>query len=358
MIPLSQRSLQALPWLALLAGAASVLWLLSPILLPFALGAVLAYLSNPLVEALEKRKIPRTWGALLVIALQALILILLVLLIVPLVWREGSLLISRLPAILDLLQEKAVPWVNSSFGVSLQMDASIVRSWLTENWDSTSTVLRNLASKAGTGGAQALGWFVNLLLVPVVVFYLLAAWPVFINRIERLIPRPWHDSSMRVIREIDCVLGEFVRGQLAVMLALAVFYSIGLWIAGISFWAPVGIVTGLLVVIPYVGYGLGLVLALLVATLQFAGWPPIVGVLIVYGVGQLVESFLLTPFLVGERIGLHPLAAIFALMAFGQLFGFTGILVALPVCAALVVGLRELRSEYYASEFYQGRNDS
>jgi predicted PurR-regulated permease PerM len=266
--------------------------------------------------------------------------------------------VSGLPKIIDLLQEKVVPWLNTRLGLQLQLDVDVLRSWISENWDSTSEMLHNLVTRASTSGAVALNWMLALLLVPVVMFYLLADWPNLLVRIERMVPRPYHARFMRIMREIDVVLGEFLRGQLSVMLILAVFYSVGLWIAGITFWAPVGILTGLLVFIPYVGFGLGMFLAFLVAALQFAGWGPLIGVAIVYSIGQIVESFLLTPFLVGERIGLHPLAAIFALMAFGQLFGFAGVLVALPVCAALLVALRELRDEYFASAFYRGKEDA
>jgi predicted PurR-regulated permease PerM len=157
-----------------------------------------------------------------------------------------------------------------------------------------------------------------------------------------------------IVDAIDAVLAEFMRGQLSVMAALAVFYSLGLWIAGVDYAVPLGLLSGLLGFIPYVGFSTGLALALLVSTLQFQGWPPVIGVAIVFGVGQILESFVLTPWLVGERIGLHPLAVIFALMAFGQLFGFVGILIALPASAALLVGLREVRRLYLASDLYQG----
>lgn len=358
MIALSEQSRQALPWLALMATAAILVWLLSPILMPFALGGVLAYLCDPLVSSMQRRGLNRIWGALLVILLLGVALTLLVLLLVPLVWEEVALFASRLPALADFLKDVVVPWINAQFRLDLRLDVGLLRGWLAQNWDSASQVLRDVASRAGSGGAQALGWIANLLLVPMVMFYLLTDWPAFIARVERLVPRPWHQRFMRIMREIDAVLGQFMRGQLSVMLTLAVFYSVGLRLAGLAFWAPVGILTGLLIFIPYVGFGFGLLLALLVATLQFEGWPPLIGVAIVYGIGQVVESFLLTPYLVGERIGLHPLAVIFALMAFGQLFGFTGVLVALPVCAALVVALRELRNEYFASDFYQGKTET
>ena len=161
------------------------------------------------------------------------------------------------------------------------------------------------------------------------------------------------EGARVLINDIDGVMSEFLRGQLSVMLLLAVLYSVGLWFAGLKFWLPVGVLTGLLVFIPYVGFGLGFVLGVLAALLQWSGWPGFVAVLAVYGVGQLIENYVLIPYLVGDRIGLHPLAVIFALLAFGQLFGFAGVLLALPVSAALLVGLRRLREAYVASPIYR-----
>jgi predicted PurR-regulated permease PerM len=186
------------------------------------------------------------------------------------------------------------------------------------------------------------------------MFYLLQEWPRIIPALQNAIPRPALARTTRIARDIDKVLSEFLRGQLSVMLVLATFYSIGLWIAGLSFALPVGIITGLLSFIPFVGFGGGLILAVLTALLQGDGVSLLIGVGIVYGLGQLLESYALTPYLVGERIGLHPLAVIFSLMAFGQLFGFVGMLVALPVSAAILVGLREVRGAWLQSPLYLG----
>jgi predicted PurR-regulated permease PerM len=173
-------------------------------------------------------------------------------------------------------------------------------------------------------------------------------------RFGGIVPRPWHHKLGSVAADIDAVLSQYLRGQILVMAILAAYYCVALWLADIPSAFSIGVTTGLLIFIPYLGYATGLILALLVATLQFAGWGPIVAVLVVYGIGQVLESFVLTPFLVGERIGLHPLAVIFALMAFGQLFGFVGVLAALPASAALLVGLRQVRGLYLASRFYRG----
>jgi predicted PurR-regulated permease PerM len=205
-----------------------------------------------------------------------------------------------------------------------------------------------------TGGLIVVSVLVNVALVPVVMFYLLRDWTMFAERLFALVPRDWLGITRSIVGDIDSVLAEFLRGQLMVMIVLATYYAIALSLAGLDRALAIGVLTGLLVFIPYVGFGLGATLGVLAALLQWSGWPGFVAVLAVYGVGQLLESYVLVPYLVGDRIGLHPLAVIFALLAFGQLFGFAGVLLALPASAALLVGLRHLRAAYFASPVYQG----
>ena len=173
------------------------------------------------------------------------------------------------------------------------------------------------------------------------------------DRFEALIPRRWHAAFKSIVNEIDALLASFLRGQLAVMGILAVYYSVGLSIARFQGALPIGILTGLLIFIPYLGFGLGLVLALLTAVLQFNGGEGLIAVAIIYGLGQVIEGFFLTPRLVGHSIGLHPLAVIFALLAFGQVFGFFGVLLALPASAVLMVGVGRVKRAYLASDFYR-----
>jgi predicted PurR-regulated permease PerM len=194
----------------------------------------------------------------------------------------------------------------------------------------------------------------NLVLIPVVLFYLLMDWQRFVRHFEALVPRPARGAYDSFVAECDAVLGQYLRGQLSVMALLAVYYSLALWAFGLELAFPIGVFTGLAVFVPYVGYGVGLILAVLAGVLQFSPSEALLMVAVVYGVGQLIESFLLTPRLVGERIGLHPLHVIFALMAFGQLFGFVGVLVALPVSAVLLVAIRRLRTQYQTSALYRG----
>jgi predicted PurR-regulated permease PerM len=348
--------LQTLIWSLVGLALLWLLYLLSPILSPFLLAGILAYICAPLVDWLVRHRTPRLVSVLLVMLLLAAIFALLVLILLPLVNQEAQQLVTRMPDGINLLNEQLMPWLKERFGIQLKLDPASFSKLLSENRDSTQLIAQKLFESLKIGGIALFGIVANLLLAPVVMFYLLNDWNLILTRLDNAIPRPWHVKTLQIVREINAVLAEFLRGQISVMLLLAVYYCAGLWLAGISFALPVGILTGLLVFIPYLGYATGFSLALLVAVLQFSGMGPVFGVLAVYGIGQALESFILTPWLVGQRIGLHPLAVIFALLAFGQLFGFFGVLLALPVSAALLVGMREVRTLYLASRFYRGKD--
>jgi predicted PurR-regulated permease PerM len=350
--------LQTAAWTGVALALAALLWLLAPILTPFALGAVLAYLCNPAVNALVRRRLPRTVAVLLVIGGLALALTALAFVLLPMLYNKAMMLVQRLPGLIDLFNARVSPMLKEHFGAQFQLDAAQLRAWLGQFLDNAQDLLPVLLKHIGYRGIVIAAMLINLVLVPFVIFYLLQEWSRIIAGLSRLLPRPWLPRAQRIATEIDHMLAQFCRGQMLVMLLLAVYYSVGLWLAGLDFALPVGVLTGLLVFIPYVGFGSGLVLAVLAALLQGGGgWEPLIGVAVVYGIGQLIESFALTPYLVGERIGLHPLAVIFAVLAFGQLFGFTGVLVALPVSAALFVGLREVASTWFASPVYLGNRN-
>jgi len=238
-----------------------------------------------------------------------------------------------------------------TFGIAIEPNLGALKTWLTEK------ATQNGASwlpTLQTGALAIVGVLANLLLIPVVMFYLLKDWDVMVARVAELAPRPWLGAVTRVASAMDAVVGEFLRGQLAVMASLSAYYALALWIAGLDYALPIGLLTGVLSFVPFLGFGLGVILALLVALLQFSDWTGVAWVGGVYLVGQLLESYVFTPRLVGERVGLHPVAVIFALAAFGQLFGFVGVLLAVPLAAVLLVALRELRSVYEASDFYAG----
>src|SRR5450631_3961006 len=337
---------------AVLVIAALLHWL-GPILTPFLIGGMLAYVGSPAVSWMERRRVPRTVGALIVMLIAFILVMALVLVLIPLVHNEFTLLAKRLPALAAGLYAQFAPWVDEKFGIQLQFDLESIKQLIADNLDSAQVVSLKLLTGLKAGGTLLIGILINLVLIPVVMFYLLRDWSRIVVRLDELTPRRWLAKVRTMALEFDKVLGEFLRGQLSVMTVLAVYYAVGLTLAGLQFALPIGILTGLLVFIPYVGFGLGLILGVLAALLQWNGWPGFAAVLAVYGIGQLLEGYVLIPWLVGDRIGLHPLVVIFALLAFGQLFGFAGVLLALPVSAALLVGLRHLRAEYHESPLYR-----
>lgn len=341
------------PWLALalLLVMGGLIYLLGPILTPFLAGALLAYIFDPLVDRLEAHGWSRVLGTVAVIVLAGLTVFGLILIALPLFQGQFAELSQRLPAFLDLLQTRFLPWLQQTFGITIDSDFSAIKAWLTEQ------ATQNSASwlpTLQTGALAILGIVVNLLLIPVVMFYLLKDWDVMVARVAALVPYGWRTTVTRIARTMDAVVGEFMRGQLAVMTILALYHAIALWALGLDYALPIGILTGLLSFVPFLGIGLGVTLALLVALLQFGDWSGVAWVAGIFVVGQLIEGYVITPRIVGERVGLHPVAVIFALAAFGQLFGFVGVLLAVPLAAILLVALRELRTVYETSTLYRG----
>jgi predicted PurR-regulated permease PerM len=341
---------QALFWAGVGAALLWVLWLLSPILAPFVAGIVLAYMLNPGVEWMQRHRFNRTWASLVMISVALLAMLLLVLILVPVIAQQAELMRNQLPNVVDRVNQVLIPKLNQMLGTQIQLDAGTFRTLVMDTFDKDAAT--KLVNSVMSGGLAVVGWLGTLLLLPLVVFYVLDSWPNWVAKVHGLVPQRWQGQTSGIAREIDDLLAQFLRGQLSVMLALAIYYSAALAVAGFSVALPVGILTGLLVFIPYLGFALGLVLALMAALLQFGSVYGFVAVAVIYGFGQLLESFVLTPRLVGERIGLHPLVVIFALMAFGQLFGFVGVLIALPVSAVIAVALRRLYGSYRNSDFY------
>jgi predicted PurR-regulated permease PerM len=237
--------------------------------------------------------------------------------------------------LIERVQNDVAPWLQAK-GIPVMLDSASIKAFVLQTFSTSfDDNFKQALTSLRIGGSVALAVIGNLVLIPVVLFYLLADWQRFVRHVEALVPLPARPAYDSFVAECDDVLGQYLRGQLSVMALLAVYYSVALWLFGLELAFPIGVFTGLAVFVPYVGYGLGLALAILAGVLQFSPSEAMLMVAVVYGMGQLIESFVLTPRLVGERIGLHPLHVIFALMAFGQLFGFVGVLVALP---ASVVG--------------------
>ena len=335
-------------------GFVALLWLLSPILAPFLAAAILAYILAPLVERLESKGIPRSLCTGIAVVGLLVAVAMLMLIVLPLFYKEVAQLVELIPGFVEQLKTRLIPWLSERWGIAINIDASSFRQLITDNLGDASGIAKKLFSSVSVGGLAVVGFLINVLLIPVVLFYVLRDWVIILGHVGRLIPRGMYPTVSVVAREIDAVLSEFLRGQVSVMLIMALYYVLGLWLVGLNFALPVGIITGLLVFVPYLGSGIGLLLGTLAAVMQFsADLNSIVLVWVVFGLGQLIEGFLVTPWLVGNRIGLHPLAVMFALLAFGQLFGFFGLLLALPASAAILVGLRHLNTRYQSSNIYR-----
>ena len=351
---LNRLNPSTLGWAAVAIAILALLFLLGPILTPFFLAGIIAYICQPLVAALERRRVPRVLGVILVMLLITAIVGLLILIVLPLFIKEILLLTKEVPNWLEKLNTTIAPWINQRFGTAIRLDPASIRDAITEALQTSEGLGMKLLASLRMGGMGLLGLFTNLILVPVVLFFLLRDWPILVSRLDQLIPRPLRPRVTEFLREADEALGQYLHGQILVIVAMCAFYTIGLRIAGLEFWLPIGILTGMLVFVPYVGAATGFVLATLAALMQFDEFSRVIWVWVVFGSGQALEGNFVTPKLVGERIGLHPIAVIFALLAFGQLFGFAGLLIALPASAVLLVALRKLRDAYLASDVYQG----
>ncbi len=336
-------------WL-LLAGivlVAVLLYALGPVLTPFLVAAGLAYLGDPLVDRLEARKLSRTTSVLIVFAALIMAVMIAVVVLVPLLQQEFVVLAEKLPGYIDWFQQTALPWLQARLASNLPaLDLEYLKQVVGEHWQQMGGVVAKLMGSITGSSLALLGLFANLVLIPVLTFYLLRDWDLMVARIHALIPRRYEPRAVRLANECDSVLGAFMHGQLLVMAALGLVYSVGLWVVGLDMALLIGMIAGLVSFVPYLGFILGMVLAGIAAVVQYQEALPLVYVLMVFGVGQLLESFVLTPYLLGDRIGLHPVTVIFAVMAGGQLFGFIGVLLALPVAAVMMVMLRQFHEHY------------
>jgi predicted PurR-regulated permease PerM len=349
---------QTMLWLAVGLVLAALLVKLGPVLAPFVAAGILAYALNPAVDWLAAHRVgriglPRAAAVIVVMLLLLAAILALILIVLPIMQKQIPLLQEQIPDSLARLNAFLAPKLQE-LGIRVRLDSIGIKRILTQYLaNSGDEIWSALLASAKVGGAAVLGWLATLSLIPIALFYLLLDWHGALARIENIIPRRWAGRAVSFGREVDGLLAQYLRGQLAVMLVLSIYYSVALEIAGFDVAVPVGVITGVLVFIPYLGFGLGLILALLAAILQFEGLHGLLLVAIVYGGGQVLESFFLTPRLVGERIGLHPLTVIFALLAFGHLFGFVGVLLALPASAILAVAFGHLRIHYINSSFYR-----
>jgi len=332
-----------------------VLWLISPVLAPFALSALFAYLGDPLVDRLERWRMSRTLAVCVVFAAMSVVIAGIALLLVPMLERQVARFIERLPAYFGWFRDTAVPWLVARFGLPadlLDFDPGKITALMQDHWREAGGFATTVLKSVSKSGFAILGWVANVLLVPVVTFYLLRDWDVLVSRVREMLPRPIEPTISTLARESDSVLGAFLRGQLMVMAALATIYSVGLWLVGVDLALLIGMIAGLISFVPYLGGIVGVLAGVIAALVQFHDMTHVLMVLAVFGIGQTLEGMVLTPLLVGDRIGLHPVAVIFAVMVGGELFGFLGILLALPVASVVNVVLRHAHERYLGSGLY------
>ena len=352
-------------WLMLAALAAGgwLIYLLAPVITPFAISAVLAYFGDPLVDRLErvsiwKWKLGRTIAVSIVFVLMLSLLTIVLLIIVPMLVEQIRLLVHLFPQWIEWFSDTALPWLANKAGLELKdFDSAQFSEMLKEYWKEISTATFKVIDIISRGGMAVVTLLTHLVLIPVVTFYLLRDWDLMIRGIHDLLPRSMEVEITDMAVDVNNVLGAFFRGQLMVMLALGIIYTVGLSLVGIDLAVLIGMGAGLLSIVPYLGSIVGVLVALGAAIFQFQDWLHPLMVLLVFGVGQSAEGMYLTPKLVGDQIGLHPVTVIFAVLAGGQLFGFLGILLALPAAAALNVLVRHMHQKYRQSELYNSSSE-
>ena len=330
-----------------------LVYLLAPVLTPFVIAAVLSYIGDPLVDWLEVKKLPRTIAVTIVFVVLTLMAAISLIILIPLIEKQIIVFISKVPEYAQWIQQNILPILNEKLGeAKVKLDLTTLQESLKANWQSAGGVVSQVLGSITRSGLALFTGIANLTLVLIVSFYLLRDWDHLIEHVRQLLPRNKEKTVSLLAKQSDEVLGAFFRGQLLVMLVLAIVYSVGLSIVGLDLAILIGLLAGLVSFVPYLGFIIGIVVATIAALMQFQEVTPVLFVFIVFGIGQALEGMVLTPILVGDKIGLHPVAVIFAVLAGGQLFGFFGILCALPVAAVLAVIIRHMHKEYKDSALY------
>lgn len=361
----TKKSSSITPWIV--GGLVLILTIslfigLKSILMPFAAAGVLAYILNPIVEKLTKHKIPRTTAAMLVMLLGLSVIIVLLLIVIPMLINLVDSIYEKLPDVINWIHLKLLPWLNQTFHINIRWDADYMMRMVTQWIKSEDVNIKDAASKVlpvvWQQGSGFVEWVTNLMLFPFLLYYFLLDWSRWTVGISDMIPRRILPTYQRIMTNMDTILGAFLRGELLVMIIMGLVYGIGLALVGLQSGFAIGMIAGLLVFIPYLGAFTGLLLATLAALLQFHGWTGLFMVWGVFAIGQFLESFFVTPKIVGDRIGLSPFWVIFSLMAFGQLLGFVGMLLALPLAAICLVLVREGTQAYKNSHYYRQQPDN
>lgn len=339
-----------LNWLIATALMGGLLYLLAPVLTPFIAAALLAYIGDPLADRLQRFKLPRTVAVVAVFVLTFLMILLLIMLVLPLIKMQVGALLDALPGIIKQLEEIWLPRLNLLVGELGSGDETGIAGFISSYSDMAGSWGSKVLQGIGKSGGMLVAGVLSLILIPILTFYMLRDWDDIIAHFGALVPGRSRATAFRLARETDEILGAFLRGQVMVMIALAIIYSVGLSIVGLKFAIAIGVVAGLVSFVPYLGFIFGILLAGLTVVGAADGWWMLAGIVITFTVAQVLEGSFLTPKLVGDRIGLHPVIVIFAIAAGGQLFGFFGILLALPAAAALSVLVRFAYHNYLAEK--------
>lgn len=347
-------------WLTVLAVVIAAAWLLSSVLLPFVAGLALAYFLNPVTTRLEKWGVNRLAASLVAIALTLLVAILLMLLVVPIFGSQLAAFIQRLPDYIVRLQnmltseEKTATWLRDLVGDNMPS----IQQGLNELVSQGATYMLTLIQSLWTGGQALISLFSLLVITPVVAFYILNDWNHMVEKVDSWLPVKNRPVIRGLARQMDRAIAGFVRGQSLVCLILGSFYAISLSMTGLNFGFVIGFISGIITFIPYVGSLTGLVLAAGVAIVQFFPDYSMIGLVIgIFVFGQFIEGYILSPKLVGDSVGLHPVWLMFALLAFGYLLGFLGLLLAVPLAAAVGVLMRFAIDQYLDSPLYTGEEE-
>ena len=347
-------NIQKVYLLLLIFAALVLIYFLQPILAPFLAGLALAYLFDPLVDRLENLKLNRAFSTCVVFLVFFVLVITALLVILPLLSRELSALLRDLPLLITWLQQTTSPWLVANFGIDpFAIKPGDIVNQVRGNWQQAGGIVKMILEQVMQSSLTFLATLGSIALTPVVAFYLMRDWDRLVVRIRALVPRDNEQQFLQLSTECDEVLSAFLRGQLLIMFLLGCIYSAGLYLVGLEQAILIGVLAGLVSIVPYLGVIVGVLAATLAAMVQFQDWMPLLYVLLVFGVGQALESMLLTPWLVGDKIGMHPVVVIFAVLAGGQLFGFVGILLALPIAAVSLVFARHLHRRYVQSGYYQ-----
>lgn len=342
-----------------LAVSGWLVYILAPILMPFVFAAILAYLGDPLADRLELLQVKnyqlgRTGSVLVVFTVMLLIVSTLLIIIVPKIESQISYFLSQFPAYIKWVNIAIIPWIEQMTGIDIGLiEGHKITEIIKGHWQKAGKSALKLMGSVSRSGAIVAEFTMNLVLIPVIAFYLLRDWDILVEKVHNLFPRRAAPTVEKLASEANIVLGAFMRGQFYVMLALGIIYSIGLWFVDLNLALLIGMIAGLVSFVPYLGSIVGIAIACVAALLQFQDPVYLIPVSLVFIVGQTLEGALLTPWLVGDKIGLHPVAVMFSVLAGGQLFGFVGVLLALPVASVMMVIMRHVHDIYRDSDFYR-----